>query len=294
MKELIEKSASRLALEYLPTAIAEEIERLALGRRCGLSGLREIRLRRDGFCRVLLGEENIRLSTGLSAEDMELIMTSLTSGAMYACRDRIAEGYISLERGIRVGICGRAAYDGGRLSGIDGVSSLLFRIPTGRCEFAEELYSVYSEGIGRGMLIYSPPGVGKTTAIRTLAAKIGYGREGLAVAVIDERGEFDRLDFVGCSVDILKGYKKARGIEIATRTLSPEIIIIDELSSEDTEALINSLNCGIPIIATVHAADREELFQKKYLKELFDRSVFSLTLGILRRGGKYILSAEKI
>lgn len=294
IQKLAEKPRAELALSTLPPRIAEEIYRIASGRREGLFGIREIRIRRGGACTVRLGREDIRLFSAVGSAEMEYIVDRLTRGALYAHRDSIAEGFISLPRGIRVGICGSAAYDGEGLVGISEMSSLVFRIPTGECEFAEELYGIFCSGVRRGMIIYSPPGVGKTTAIRSLAMRLGSGKHPRRVAVIDERCELDELDYLGCEVDILRGYKKQTGIEIATRTMSPDLIMIDEIGVDDAKAILGALQCGIPFVATAHARTRDELLSKPALKKLFDCSVFDRIVGISLYEGEYILRAEEI
>lgn len=289
-----EKSRAERVLGLLPTALAQEINRLATGRRDGLSGIREIRIRRGGVCTVLIGSENIRLFSSVDKEETEALVDRLLDGALYAHRDSIAEGYVSLDGGIRVGICGSAAYDGDRLVGVSNMRSLLFRIPSGECEFADELYELYLSGIGSGMLIYSPPGVGKTTALRSLASLVGSGKIPKRVAVIDERCEFSEEDYRGCEVDILKGYKRREGIEIATRTMSPDLIMIDEIGADDADAILGVIKCGIPLIATAHAASREELLLKKSLIGLFNCSAFDMIVGISRVGEGYRLSSERL
>ena len=294
MKKTEEKPRALAVTRLLPAEMAEEITRLASCRQGGLSSVKEISLRLGGVCSLKIGREEIRLFSTLGREEMDMISEGLTNGALYAYRDSIAEGFISLERGIRVGVCGSASYDGGSLVGIKNITSLIFRIPTGECEFSEELYGVFCRGIGRGMLIYSLPGVGKTTAIRKLASMVGGGKMSKRVAVVDERGEFDEFDYIGCKVDILKGYKKKIGIEIATRTLSPQLIMIDEIGAEDAEAILSVIKCGIPIVATVHASSKEELMSKPALKPLFETSAFSVALGIFMKNGEDLLRAEDI
>ncbi len=294
MKKLVEKARAQIVLEILPARMAEEISRLAQVRKDGLYGIRELRIRRKGVCTLLLGRESIPLISKINDEEMEAVLYGLTDGALYAHRDTIAEGFISLPRGIRVGVCGVARYDGERLTGISDMSSLIFRIPTGECAFLDRLYSVYDEGIGNGLLIYSPPGVGKTTAIRFLARAIGGGSNPKKVAVIDERSEFDENDYRGCAVDVLKGYKKGKGIEIATRTLSPDLIMIDEIGVDDSDSILLAIKCGVPVIATAHGGDKDEILSRPALKRFFDHRVFSRLLGISIKEGEYLLSVDNV
>lgn len=294
MEKIIEKPRVMEILELLPSGLADEIHRLSASRLKGLFDVREISIRQGGVCSLRIGREEIRLFSSVSRVEMDEIMDKLTGGALYAHRDSIAEGFISLGRGIRVGVCGSASYDGGDLVGIKNISSLLIRVPCDECEFVGELREIIEGGIGNGMLIYSPPGVGKTTAIRSAARIVGGGKYPKRVAVIDERGEFDEYDYLDCSVDILRGYKKSAGIEIATRTLSPRLIIIDEIGGEESDAILTALKCGIPILATAHAKDREELLSKPSLKSLFAASVFSKILGIFIHRDEYLLRAEEI
>ena len=291
---LSQKSRARRVLDLLPADLSYEIDRLALGRLGGLDELREIRIRERRACSVLIGCESIRLSYVPEVGEAQGIVDKMLCGALYAHRESISKGYISLGDGIRVGLSGRAALEGGDFLGLGDISSLLFRIPTGKCAFGEDIYRIFCEGIGCGMLIYSPPGVGKTTALRSLAAKVSSGNAATRVCIVDERNEFCDGDYEGCEVDILRGYKRAEGLEIATRVLSPELLMIDEIGSRDGEELINVVKCGIPIIATVHAADFKEIMIKPALKELLSCGVFSSFVGIHRAFGSYKLTADRI
>lgn len=282
------------ALKLLPDRLSGEINRLALGRRGGISRLREIRIRVGGCCSILLGEERIALFSGVTEEEMEAIVDRLTSGALYAHRDSIASGYISIGGGIRVGVCGRAFYENGRLVGVGDMCSLVFRIPTGECAFERELCEIFSSGIGSGMLIYSPPGAGKTTALRTLCGFASRGAHPMRVAVVDERLEFCTEDYIGCEVDILTGYKKGEGIEIATRTLSPDLIIIDEIGAGEAEELRLVAKCGIPMIATAHASSLDEIMMKPAIAPLIKLAVFSLLVGISCEAGEYKLKVDRV
>jgi stage III sporulation protein AA len=239
-----------------------------------------------------LGNEDLRLFSVLTEKEIEKIVERIFGGALYAHRDSIAEGYVSLPYGIRVGLCGRASYDGGRLVGVSDIRSLVFRIPTGGCAFSDELYDIFLGGVGSGMLIYSPPGVGKTTALRSLAYSAGRG--GLHVVVVDERGEFSPEDYHDSEVDILRGYRRREGIEIATRTMSADLIIIDELSGGESGQISEVSRCGIPLVASVHASSAEEVRIKPSLVPLISCGAFEMLVGISRRGDKYTLRTDRL
>ena len=281
-------------LGLLPTCVSKEISTVLAGRRDGFSALREIMLRSVGQSRLVLRDESLRLCSRVSAEELSGLMRRITEGALYAHRDSIASGYVSIFDGIRVGVCGSARYDGDRLVGISEISSMLFRIPSGKCGFGEEIYSAFLSGVSSGMLIYSPPGVGKTTALRWLSARIGGGSAPRRVCIVDERLEFLPEDYVGLDVDILRGYKRRSGIEIATRTMSPDIIVIDEIGAEDSSAILDVLRCGIPIIASAHAKSIDEIKVKPSLRRILEIGAFDLFVGISRVGGGYKLKVDRL
>lgn len=281
-------------IDILPIRLAGEIKRLALSRCGGLASVKEIRVRRGAACSMIIGKETLRLYSRVEENDADELVSRLIGGALYAHRESIASGYLSLPYGVRVGVCGTASYDNDRLVGVGRLSSIVFRIPTGECEFSEELYSIFRRGIGRGMLIYSPPGVGKTTALRSLARSVGGGRRPMRVCVVDERCEFYEGDYSGFEVDILRGYKRREGIEIATRTLSADLIMIDELGAADCDSILDVVRCGIPLVATAHADSAEEIRSKPALTELLSCSAFSVLVGISLSDGEYKLRVDEI
>ena len=133
------------------------------------------------------------------------------------------------------------------------------------------------------MLVLSPPGIGKTTFLRDFAASMA-GKHRRRVVLIDTRGELYMKElFAGTLCDVLTGYPKAKGIEIATRTLSPELIVCDELGDADeARALLSAQNTGVPIAASAHAADVAALLRRPNLRLLHDSAVFELYVTLSR------------
>lgn len=277
----------------LPSSLIFEIERLCKSRGRCVSDISEIRLRSFGKSSIKLSGEKINLYKEVRQEDVEACLLNICKGSLYSYRDSIAEGYVTCEGGVRVGISGTARYDGGKLVGIGDISSLIFRIPTGKSDVYEELRQAWSISKS-GMLIYSPPGIGKTTALRSLVGYIG-GICSEEVAVIDERCEFLSSDYKNLSVDILRGYKRSLGMQIALRSMSPSVMVIDEIGREDeSRALLDSVNSGVRILATAHAGSYDELLKRKCLAPLFMAEVFDVAVGLFIEGGRRVAKTEEL
>jgi stage III sporulation protein AA len=278
---------------YLPQRCAAEIKRLLISRGVSADALSEIRLRGFGRSSVVISGERVPLFAEVGCADISKALTLMCDGALYARRDTIKDGYITLDFGVRVGVCGEARYDGGVFVGVSDVTSLVFRIPSARIARNDEILTAF-KNCKRGMLIYSPPGVGKTTALRTLAYEIGKSSSDEQVAVIDERGEFYLEDYKGASVDVLRGYKRETGIAIALRTLSPSVIAVDEIGRlAEAEAMLESLNSGVRIVATAHAKNLSELRKRKSIAPFFEREVFDVLVGISVENGKRKISVSE-
>lgn len=280
-------------LNFIPNRVRDEIVRLSdlYG---GTDAVSELRLRTASRGVITVGGKRLPLASEISQAELAEVLTRMCRGSLYAYRDKIAEGYITLPGGVRVGICGRARYDGGALVGISDISSLIFRIPTSDFFDTEALVSLF-QGSRSGMLIYSPPGGGKTTALRSLASLIGRGWYGEDVVIIDERREFLPEDYIGCSVDILRGYKRAHGVEIALRTLSPTVMIIDEIGREqECLALLGLLNSGVRLIATAHADSLEGLKRRSSVLSLLNGQIFDTCVGIKLENGRRSLVFERL
>ena len=269
-------------LALLPQKIVLSVE--ALGRD-GM--IEEIRLRAGRYSSVICGGENITLDVLLDSLELAQILKQMCGGSLYAYSDTINQGYISLEGGIRVGIGGRATSEGDRIVGVFDVSLLCIRIPHKAsrvgCEICRILDSVDKSC---GLLIYSPPGVGKTTLLRGVAAIASSGERKKRVVVIDTRGELSfELDSKSLCLDVLSGYPRRLGIEIATRTLNAELMICDEIGDiDEAMALVSSHNCGVPLIASAHAGSVEQLMSRTGIRLLHEAKIFGAYVGISRDG----------
>ena len=221
----------------------------------------------------------VYLGIKVSQKDVDSILSALTGGALYAHRETLKEGFLTLGGGIRIGICGQARYEGGELMGVHDVSSLLIRIPCMECSFTDLLCDAFLK-CERGLLIFAPPSGGKTTALRALVRRLAEIRAG-RISVIDERREIECADFSCLDADVFKGYRRGEGMQIALRVMSPQILAVDEIgTSAESMDILESLLSGVKFIATAHGKNFEEIRKKKNLAVFFELGIFDVLAGI--------------
>ncbi|MBR2388596.1 MAG: hypothetical protein IKB02_07515 [Clostridia bacterium] len=270
-------------LHVLPYRLSDEIRRVAPS-----GHIEEIRLRCERCASITVRKKNIVLSSILTREEMDAFLSLICNNSLYAHRETINSGYVTLEGGIRVGICGSATVDGGVLLGIHNVSSMNIRIPTVVRRLGEPicrlLRSQIEAGEGRGVLVFAPPGEGKTTVVAAVSAKMASGENPIRVCVIDTRGELAYpLKDKGLCLDMLSGYPRGLGIEIATRTMNAELIVCDEIGDEgEAKAIISAQNTGVPFLATAHARDISGLLQRTPIRLLHEAGVFAHYVALKR------------
>lgn len=199
--------------------------------------------------------------------------------SVYSRQNEIKNGYITIKGGLRAGICGTAVMAENEITNVRDISSINLRIAREVKGCADKLMARFDHTTG-GMLICGAPCSGKTTLLRDLARQLS-AKPQIQVAVIDSRGEIAGVsngvpqnDLGMC--DVLDGYPRCEGISHAIRSLSPDIILCDEIgSNNDVTAIAQSVNSGVCLVATVHASSIEELMNKPQGKALIQTGAFS-------------------
>lgn len=252
------------------------------------SELAEIRLRagRPCVCVNIFGEMQ-PCNKKISAEEIAECFAEICRYSVYSFESEIAEGFITLDGGHRVGICGTGVMKNGKIASIKDISGLNIRVAHQRLGCADELFErAFSDGV-HSLLLGGKPLSGKTTLLRDLARILG---ERHRVVLIDSRGELSAsvrgtpsFD-IGLNTDALCGVEKSDGIMLALRTLSPEIIICDEIGN-DEKAIEQAMFCGVKLIASAHADSAAELKKRPATRDILP---FFERVAILGERGRII------
>ncbi len=207
----------------------------------------------------------------VNSAEMQICFNRLCEFSVYSYSESITQGFITLKGGHRVGISGTAVIKDSSVTGIRDVNSLNIRIAGEFKGCADEIMKKVFVHNLQNVIIAGPPSSGKTTLLRDVARQISSARLGeyYKVTIVDERFEISPVDDGVCccdtgpNTDVLSGFKKSDGIMMALRTLSPRIIICDEIgTTQECDAIQNGLNSGVNFILSIHASTAKELINK--------------------------------
>lgn len=259
-------------LPLLPHTLSDEIRRRLASPQLFRVHPAEVRMRKGRIASLSVfraGElTNVPLTFIASGEDMRQTLSRATGGSAYAYEDELRSGFFSLSGGIRVGV-GGSMHAVGDTTALAEVQSLVFRLPSARGG-ATALYSFFAKTAG-GILLFAPPGGGKTTLLRAFAERAATERR---VAVIDTRREFF-FSSPSLLLDHLAGYPKAEGAELALRTLSPELIVFDEVGVDECAALCRLVSFGVRTVASLHGDCAVTLLSLPAVRPLLYSGLFS-------------------
>lgn len=256
-------------LSILPQWLKTELDRQ------GREDLLELRLRLDSPPEFVHAAGSRWAGRKITSEDLHFCINTACRYSPWTAASS-ASGFLTIQGGHRIGLCGEAVCKEGEVTGFREVHSLCIRIArdiTGRGSLVNAR--------GRSVLILGAPGWGKTTLLRDYSRIIA---QEYTVTVIDERKElfpagFDR----GKRMDVLFGCPKREGIGMAIRTMGPEYIAVDEITAgEDCDAILQAFGCGVNLLATAHGGSLEDFRRNKVYRPLLEAGVFEIAV-LLRR-----------
>lgn len=213
---------------------------------------------------------------------MENFIKKISENSVYAFNENIINGYITLPKGIRVGICGTVVMDETRVQTIKDFQSVNIRIPHTIRNCSVPAYDFLVDETVKNTLIISAPGCGKTTFLRDLIFQLYQRNLSKNILVADERNEICSVvkgeisQYLGGFCDVYTNCSKKFAFKNGIRSMSPDIIITDEIDLEnDLDCLMEAMNCGVNVVATIHAKDIKQLKNKLGFDNIIDKKIFT-------------------
>ena len=259
------------ALGFLPSELNDIIGNMPIERQ---NEIQEIRLRVNNFPTVTVYGKNYTISgtKKLEKETIEEVFERVCDYSIHSHEVEINSGFITVQGGHRIGFCGTKTENT-----IKYISSINIRIASEIIGCGSDIAKLFKAS-NKGILVAGPPLSGKTTVLRDTARIIGNINK---VSIVDERNEISATfngvpqNNVGKFTDVLNGYTKTKGIEIATRVLSPDVIVFDEIGSKgEAKQVSNSFGTGVRFIASVHSDNPTDLLTRHFMKSLIKKGVF--------------------
>lgn len=259
------------------------------------NSLYEIRVRVGKPIILRLRQTDIMIQYLVSQKEIIQILEKICDNSIYAYRNQICEGFITIKGGHRIGIAGTAVVENSEVINLKYITSLNFRIAREilNCSdnIIKNILDIENQTIFN-TLIVSPPGKGKTTILRDIIRKISNGIEevnfkGKVCGLVDERGEIAATykgvpqNDVGIRTDVIENIPKAKGMKMLIRSMTPEIIACDEIgSNEDVEAIKESMISGVKGIFTMHGKNIEDVRNNKNVNDLIENKLIERILFI--------------
>ena len=252
---------------------------------------------------------------------LDEMLNYITGYSLYAMEEELKQGYITFSGGHRIGVTGHATYEALRdskepkITNIIDIGGLNIRIAHERKGCAEGIIPFLRKGDSiYNTIFFAAPGVGKTTylrdAIRILSDGVSVlsdgeekyvdnskmeismenqNKTGVKICVVDERCEIAACvngipqNDLGRRTDVLDACPKLAGMRMVLRSMSPEVIAVDELGDETEFALLQKMcTSGVKILGTMHAGDMEDVQRNVLVRECMKEGIIERFVELVR------------
>lgn len=247
--------------------------------------LEEIRLRVNRPIILKFRNYDVILNYEVYTEDILKILERMCENSIYAYKNQICQGFLTIKGGHRIGITGTVVIEDNKIINVKYISSLNIRIAREVLNCSSKIISQILDSENQTIynsILVSPPGKGKTTMLRDVVRKISNGVSelnfsGLTVGLVDERGEIAASykgvpqNDVGVRTDIIGNVDKSKGIEMLIRSMAPKVIACDEIGSvEDANAIKRAMYSGVKGIFTMHGNSMEDIKYNEQIHSLIE------------------------
>lgn len=263
-------------------------------------GLEEIRIRMGIPIELIYGNrtEWLKEEKPIDRKDLDEMLNYMTGYSLYSLEEEIRQGYLTINGGHRVGLVGHTSYEnainGYQVRSMRDIGGLNIRVAHEKKGCADNIlpfirreFSIYNT------IFFAAPGVGKTTYLRDCIRQISNGDEtiaGLKTAVVDERSEIAACylgkaqNDLGNRTDVLDACPKEIGMKMLLRSMSPQVIAVDELGKEKEFELIEEMRCcGVKLLGTIHAGSIQEILKNPNLKGCLESGAIERFVELIRQ-----------
>lgn len=271
----------------IETAFHEDIRTILLEmiKREGVSNLEEIRIRLNKPLDIKInGKSHLLDKNGTTCTDKNdayiinrepfyHTLEKISRHSLYAYKDELRSGFITIEGGHRVGIIGMCVIEDNKVKSVKDIKSLNIRLSHDILGVAKKIDYIYESEI-KNTLIISPPGGGKTTLLKDIIRSFS-DKYGKTVGVVDERLELSDYIYSGIRTDVISNCPKHIAMSILLRTMNPDVICVDEIGNQnDVTALLDIFNCGVKVVSTIHGKSITDIKNKMNLQPILDNKYF--------------------
>lgn len=247
--------------------------------------LEEIRIRAQRPILLKTRQADLIIDYLVTTSEILQIIERLCENSIYAYKNQICEGFLTIKGGHRIGITGTAVVEQEKIINLKYITSLNIRIAREIKNCSNDILTQIIDKENNSIfntIIVAPPGKGKTTMLRDIIRNISNGIpsmnfKGMTCGLVDERGEIAAMykgipqNEIGIRTDVIENISKEKGMKMLIRSMAPEVIACDEIGSkEDIQAIQQAMTAGIKGIFTIHGKNMQDLKRNIGINDLIE------------------------